>query len=143
MKTILLLALATTASAKERPPCVKVFVTTAGTPAGFTSPNKGTQDSSKDLVASLGHHKTVCVTPDREKAAIVLEVLGRWKTTTFDARRYSTVRVKFIFRDFETELSGSERSGWSDGWDEVADQIAEQVDRWVKDNRAKIDAPPN
>jgi len=51
--------------------------------------------------------------------------------------------VKFIFRDFETELSGSERSGWSDGWDEVADQIAEQVDRWVKDNRAKIDAPPN
>jgi hypothetical protein len=145
-----MLALASSAQAKEQPagPCVPVFVTTAGSKAGFTDPNKDNIHTRDDLADSLKGKKAVCLVDAQDKATIVLEVLGRGKEGVtagmFGAGRDCIVRVKFRFRDFETEMVGSAMGGTmasGGAWSKAAGKVGKQVEQWVIENRAKIDEP--
>jgi len=49
--------------------------------------------------------------------------------------------VKFQYKDFETEMSGSAQGGTlSSGgaWGRAAGKVAKQVEQWVKANREKL-----
>jgi hypothetical protein len=128
-------------------PCVPVFVTSSGAQGGFTDPNKGNQDSMKNLTSSLKDKKAVCVVSEREKARIVLEVMSREKAQAtygpLGPARDCTVRVKFILGDFETEMSASAAGGTmasGGAWSKAAGKVAKQVEEWVIANREKLDA---
>lgn len=159
MKTIVLavvsMFLARAAFGGEQP-CLKssdanapvpVFVTANIAESGFTNPNKGVADSTKNLISSLKGKKSVCLAGKREDASIVLEVLDREKaqmTASFlGTSRDCTVNVKFSFGDFETTLSGSAAGGTvtsGGAWGKAAGKVAKQVDRWVVENRERIAA---
>ena len=106
---VAVIASVATLAAQERTAAVPVFVTSAGAVGGFTDPNKENQDAVKDLRASL-----------KGRPAVVV------------------VDAKFIFKNIETELSGSIR-GEVAVWRRAADKIGDQVEAWVKANRARLD----
>jgi hypothetical protein len=61
--------------------------------------------------------------------------------TGFGVGRDCTVRVKFIFKDSETEMSGSAAGGTlasGGAWSKAAGKVAKQVEEWVSTNRAKL-----
>jgi len=127
---------------------VRVFITSVGAANGFTDPNKDNQDTMKDLRDSLKGRKAVVVTDKRDEATIVLVVMSREKAqataTGFGVGRDCTVRVKFIFKDSETEMSGSAAGGalTSGGaWSKAAGKVAKQVEEWIIANRAKLTEP--
>jgi hypothetical protein len=135
---------ATTAAAIDRP--VSIFVTSDGAANGFTDPNKGNQDTMKDLRDSLKGRKTIALVESREAADIVLVVMSREKAQVTagvfggDARDV-TVRVKFIYKETETEMSASAQGGgmMSGGaWGKAAGKVAKQVEQWIEANRAKL-----
>lgn len=135
---------AETQKASGGPP-VPVFVTSVGAANGFTDPNKDNQDTMKDLRDSIKGKKSLTLVDRREDAAIVLTVMNREKAQTtasvFGAARDCIVRIKFIFKDFETEMSASAQGGTvSSGgaWGKAAGKVAKQVEEWVVANRAKI-----
>lgn len=125
---------------------VRVFVTSVGAANGFTDPNKDNQDTMKDIRESLKGRKAIIVTDQREEAAIVLVVMNREKaqiTAGFlgAPARDCIVRVKFMFRDNETEMSGSAQGGTlgsGGAWSKAAGKVAKQVEQWVSANRAQL-----
>ena len=125
---------------------VPVFVTSVGAVNGFTDPSKDNQDTMKDLRDAIkdDHKKTLVLASKREDAAIVLVVMSREKAQVtagfFGASRDCTVRIKFIFRESETEMSASAQGGTlSSGgaWSKAAGKVAKQVDEWVVANIGK------
>ena len=148
LTTMTFVLVASTTFAKDvTGPCVPVYVTSAGARGGFTDPSKGSQDSMKDLRGAIADKRSLCLVEDREKARIVLEVQSRetaqMTASPIGRMRDRTVQVKFIFGDFETEMSGSAMGGsiGSGGaWKKASGKIAKQVEQWVVANRAKIDA---
>jgi hypothetical protein len=162
---VLIVAIAPSAAAQEPPPIqdlrgamkaafatpvamapVRVFVTSIGAVNGFTDPNKGNQDSVKDLQYALrDHHDLLTLTDTREAATIVLVVTSREKAQVtagfFGASRDCTVRLKFFFRESETEMSASAAGGTlasGGAWYAAADKLVQQVEHWVKANRAQL-----
>lgn len=150
--------------AQTRPDPVRVFITSAGAANGFTDPNKDNQDTVKDLrdnvkgrtfitTNDLRGNKVVKRRPSnimlaesRDDAVIVLIVMHR-ETAQITAgflgapARDRTVRVTFIYGDFETEMSGSAQGGTigsGGAWGKAADKVITQVDQWVTTNRAKL-----
>jgi hypothetical protein len=142
---VVVASVVTLAAQKQTP--VRVFITSVGAANGFTDPNKDNQDTMKDLRDSLKGRKAVVVTDKRDQATIVLVVMSREKAqvtaTAFGAARDCTVRVKFIFRDSETEMSGSAAGGTltsGGAWSKAAGKVAKQVEEWLIANRAQIEA---
>lgn len=118
---------------------VPVFVTSAGALSGFTDPNKDNQETAKDLRDALKKFKEVTLADNQEQALIVLIVQSREKGRQIfrlgprrPAREF-TVRIKFQFKDIETEMSATET-----GSDKAASKIAEQVRDWVRANQDKL-----
>lgn len=124
----------------------KVFVTSVGATNGFTDPNKDNQDSMENLRARLPKQRIkLAVVDKREDADIVLIVQSREKSDLtvgwLGAGRDCTVRVKFIYKDIETEMSGSAQGGsvMSGGaWSKAADKVAKQVAQWVQENASRM-----
>jgi hypothetical protein len=111
---VAILALVVPIGAQKRIAPVRLFITSIGAANGFTDPNKGNQDTMQDLRADLKNYKTLALTDTRDQATIVLVVMDREKaqsTVGFGIGRDCTVRVKFIFNDLETEMSGSAMGG--------------------------------
>lgn len=55
--------------------------------------------------------------------------------------RDRAVRVKFIYKDFETEMSGSAQGGTlgsRGAWSKAANKVLKQVEEWVTANRSKL-----
>ncbi len=118
-----------------------VFVTSVGAIDGFTDPNKDNQDTMKDLRDSLrGYKKEVTVVDKREQALVVLVVQSREKAqgtaSVLGPGRDCTVRIKFVFRDTETDMSGSAMGGASHQWRRV-----EQGCRKSSQASARLDSP--
>jgi hypothetical protein len=70
----------------------------------------------------------------RETAQVTAGFLG-------GAARDRMVRVKFLYKDLETEMSASAQGGTmgsGDAWGNAAGKVMNQVDDWVKANRAKL-----
>jgi len=133
----------TLAAQKSTP--VSVFITSVGAANGFTDPNKDNQDTMKDLRDSLKGRKALVVTDKRDDATIVLVVMSREKAqltaTAFGPARDCTVRVKFIFKDSETEMSGSAAGGTltsGGAWSKAAGKVAKQVEEWVATNKVHL-----
>jgi hypothetical protein len=125
---------------------IAVFVTSDGAGDGFTDPNKGNQDTMKDLRDSLKGRKSIAIAQTREVADIVLVVMDREKSqltiSGFSGlSRDCVVRVKFIHKDTETMLSGSATSGQfgsGGGWGRAAGKVAKQVEQWIDANKDKL-----
>jgi hypothetical protein len=131
--------------AAAQPKALAVFVTSVGAADGFTDPNKDNQDTMKDLRSSLKGRSGIVLTERREDALIVLVVQNREKAQltagVFGAQRDCTVRVKFVYKSTETELSGSAAGGTlSSGgaWSKAAGKVAKQVEEWVAANKEKL-----
>lgn len=135
---------------KTRPAPVSVYVTSAGAMNGLTDPSKDNQNTVKDLRNAVKDRKGLVLTETREKADIVLVVMNREKAQITagmfgDAARDVMLRVKFIFRGSESEMTASAQGGtlMSGGaWSRAAGKISKQVEDWVEANRAAIAAPP-
>jgi hypothetical protein len=77
---------------------------------------------------------------------IVLVVLNRETAQTTagflgSPARDRMVRVKFMYGDFETEMSGSAQGGTlgsGGAWGKAAGKVIKQVDEWVTTNRSKL-----
>jgi len=136
----------TFAQSSKQPTPVPVFVTSVGAVNGFTDPNRDNQDTMKDLRDSLkGFKKEITIVDQREQAVIVLIVQSRQKAQAtagaLGAGRDCIVRIKFVFRDSETEMSGSALGGlMSSGgaWSKAAGKVAKQVRDWVRENASKL-----
>jgi hypothetical protein len=153
MKTSLLLVAAfalcpAVVAAQTRIP---IFVTSVGASDGLTDPNKENQDTMKDLRDSLKGRKGIVLTERREDAAIVLVVQGREKAQLTVSplsgilgtgpSRDCIVRVKFLYKGTETEMSGSANGGalMSGGaWGKAAGKVAKQIEQWIDANREKL-----
>lgn len=149
MRTIILLvgaltlAIATAASAEP----VTVFVTSVGAVNGRTDPNKGNQDSVKDLQKAIEKTRTLRLVSSASEATIVLRVLGR----NID-RRVSTGKLGSVLSGRSTdhgvalsvaleydgaasELTESVVGEQGFGvWGRVATQMVKQIEKWVVDN---------
>jgi len=121
-------------------------VTSVGAANSFTDPNKDNQDTMKDLREAIKGHKTLALAESRDDAVIVLVVMSR-ETAQVTAgflgspARDRAVRVKFIYKDFETEMSGSAQGGTlgsGGAWGKAAGKVVKQVDEWVTANRSKL-----
>lgn len=147
--TFILAALAVgTASAKDG---ISVYVTSVGASDGMTDPNKENQDTVKDLRDSLKGKKNVVPIDKRDEATIVLVVQSREKAQITASpmgailgsgpSRDCTVRVKFIYKTTESELSGSAAGGtMSSGgaWSKAAGKVAKQVEQWIEANKDQV-----
>jgi hypothetical protein len=123
-----------------------VFITSVGAANGFTDPNKDNQDTMKDLRDAIKGHKTLALAESRDDAVIILVVMNR-ETAQVTAgflgapARDRMVRVKFLYKDLETEMSGSAQGGTlgsGGAWGKAAGKVMKQVDDWVKANRSKL-----
>jgi hypothetical protein len=139
------LLLLVSVSVTTAPAGVPVFVTSVGAANGMTDPNKDNQDTMKDLRDSLKGRKGLTLTDNRENAAIVLVVMSREKAqvtaSAFGPARDCTVRVKFIYKDSETEMSASAQGGTltsGGAWSKAAGKVAKQVEEWIAANKAKL-----
>jgi hypothetical protein len=138
---------ATPLSAKDLDrPSVPVFVTSSGAVDGFTDPNKDNRDTMNDLRQSLKGRKRLEVVDHRDAAVIVLTVLGRDRALSMPmgfgiVGRDVVVKVRFQYRDVDTEMSASALGGTvgsGGAWRTAASKIASQVDEWIKVNRDKL-----
>jgi hypothetical protein len=140
-----LIPAAALAASSER---TKIYVTSAGTQNGLTDPSKDNADTVKDLREAISDRKALALAESPEDALIVLTVLNRETaglTGGFmgTAARDRTIRVKFTYQDFETELTASAQGGTlgsGGAWGKAAKKIAKQVEAWVTQNRAKLSA---
>jgi hypothetical protein len=111
---------------------VKVFVTSAAAQNGFTDPSKDNADTVKDLRKAIDDQKSLALADSAEDAAIVLTVLGRETANLTGglmgtAARDRTIRVKFVYQDFKTELTASAQGGTlgsGGAWGKAAKMIA-------------------
>jgi hypothetical protein len=116
--------------------------------------SKARTDSVKDVRRHLENKKkTLVVVDDRASADMTLEVLGRDlvptgnMTTMWDPvlgntqstqNVAGTLWVKLTVGDYSTTVVG--RGGaFAGAWSVAADDISAKVDRWIKDNGAKVD----
>jgi 7-keto-8-aminopelargonate synthetase-like enzyme len=149
---LLVLTTATVGRAQDIP----VYVFTQTNNAGFVDEGaKRRQDSVKDLRGWLAKKKGIVLVEDAASAVVTLEVLasaqagtGEQRTTTRNTwlggvsgstveETAATLRTTLKVGDYTTELIG--RNGQAFGaWKEAANAVAVQVDKWVRDNRAKL-----
>jgi hypothetical protein len=116
--------------------------------------SKARADSVKDVRRHLENKKkTVAVVDERGGADMTLEVLGRDLVPTGDMTTAwdpvlgntkttqniaGTLWVKLTVGDYSTTVVG--RGGaFAGAWSVAADDISAKVDRWIKDNGAKVD----
>jgi hypothetical protein len=139
MTSLLLVALLVTAQP------IPIYVTSIGAANGMTDPNKDNQDTAKDLRDALKGRPGLVLVNDREAATIVLIVQSREKaqiTAGFlGAGRDCTVRVTFLYKDVEQDMSASASGGTlssGGGWSRAAGKVAKQVEHWIKANREQL-----
>lgn len=125
---------------------VPVFVTSVGAVNGMTDPNRDNQDTAKDLRNALQDYKReIAIVDTRDAATIVLTVQSREKAQVtaglFALARDCTVRIRFQFKETDTEMSASAQGGTlgsGGAWKKAAGKVAKQVREWVQTNRGKI-----
>ncbi len=115
--------------------------------------SKARADSVKDVRRHLQNKKkTVVLVEDRRGADLTLEVLGRdlvptgdmttaWDPVLGDTKTTQNVAgtlwIKMTVGDYSTKIVG--RGGaFAGAWSVAADDISAKVDRWIKDNGAKV-----
>jgi hypothetical protein len=147
MKTLLAFALLFSLGfAPQSKDKIRVYVFTAIDPAGLVDQaQKDRLDSVRDIAGKLSGRRFVVV-QTAEQADIRIEVLARgwWRAVDWDRRpapRVGPTRnvlvvdvTLFVGADYRTNLRGSDVYTWA----AAASDCANQVDRWVKDNRARI-----
>jgi hypothetical protein len=138
---------------KDKTQPLKVYVFTAE--ARFIdAESKARADSVKDVRRHLENKKkTVVLVDDRRSADMTLEVLGRNLVPTGDTTTAwdpvlgevkttqdssSTLWVKMTVGDYSTRIIGH-GPAFAAAWSVAADDISAKVDRWIKDNGAKVD----
>ncbi len=116
--------------------------------------SKARADSVKDVRRHLQNKKkTVVLVEDRRGADMTLEVLGRdlvptgdmttaWDPVLGDTKTTQNVAgtlwIKMTVGDYSTKIIG--RGGaFAGAWSVAADDVSAKVDRWIKDNGAKVD----
>lgn len=132
---------------------INVFVQSEN--GGFTAP--GAADSALDLQKSLRNKsKTLRIVDSESEADIIVRVDGRdsrkevdsftsnsntskdgrstTKTTTANDKTVRTVHATLISGDYTLPLTAESDMGWRF----AADNIAGQVERWARDNSARL-----
>ena len=150
MAVVVLSQVAITDAQKLQPAPVSVYVTSVGAVGGLSDPNKDNQNTVKDLRNAVKDRKGLVLSEKREQADIVLVVMNREKAQITaglfgDPARDVILRVKFIFRGSESDMTASAQGGTlSSGgaWSRAAGKISKQIEEWVGANRAAIAAPP-
>jgi hypothetical protein len=151
--TMVLMAASPLLAQKDSTRPFRVYVFTAE--AKFIdADSKARADSVKDVRRHLENKKkTVTLVEDRKSADMTLEVLGRdlvptgdmttaWDPVLGDTKTTQNVAgtlwVKMTVGDYSTKVVG--RGGAFVGaWSVAADDVSAKVDRWIKDNGAKVD----
>jgi hypothetical protein len=155
---VVVLAMLLTASSlvfaqKDKTEPFKVYVFTAEAKY-VDAESKARTDSVKDLCRVLGYKKkTVVLVEDRKSAEMTLEVLGRdivptgnmttaWDPVLGETKTTqdtgSTLWVKMTVGDYSTRIIGH-GPGLVAAYRVAAGEISEKIDRWIKDNGAKVD----
>lgn len=127
---------------------IPVFVKSGSATGGFTDPDKGRLDSTKDIMEKLRDSKTVRVAAE-DQAVIILEILGR--DTKLDqghaltamfgglGQKHSSVTVRLTAGEYTTEFTGTGgASGVFSGYGKAAAKVMKELDAWVKANDAKL-----
>jgi hypothetical protein len=138
---------------KDKTQLFRVYVFTAEAKY-VDADSKAREDSVKDLRRFLENKKkTLVLVEDRRSADMTLEVLGRdlvptgnmttaWDPvlgetkTTQDSG--STLWVKMTVGDYSTRIIGH-GPAFAAAYRVAADDVSAKVDRWIKDNGAKVD----
>jgi hypothetical protein len=132
---------------------VRVYVA-RGDASGFTS-GAGAEDSALDLIKSLRNRKTLVVVHSESEADVVVRLGSRHKTSSVgsfttihsknkdDQKSVSTtyanqkterlLPVTLEVDDFKLDLEGKSITGRG-----AADQVASQVEKWSKENYARL-----
>jgi hypothetical protein len=151
--TMVLMASSLLFAQKDKTGPFRVYVFTAEAKY-VDAESKARVDSVKDVRRHLENKKkTVVLVEDRKSADMTLEVLGRDlvptgdMTTTWDPglgdtkttqNVAGTLWVKMTVGDYSTKVVG--RGGaFLGAWSVAADDISAKVDRWIKDNSAKVE----
>jgi hypothetical protein len=150
---MLLLASSLMLAQKDKTGPLRVYVFTAE--AKFIdADSKARADSVKDVRRHLENKKkTVVLVEDRKSADMTLEVLGRNLVPTGDMTtawdpvlgetkttqdNSATLWVKMTVGDYSTRIIGH-GPAFAAAWSVAADDISAKVDRWIKDNGAKVE----
>jgi hypothetical protein len=151
--TMVLMAAAPLFAQKDKTEPFRVYVFTAE--AKFIdADSKARADSVKDVRRHLENKKkTVALVEDRRGADMTLEVLGRDLVPTGDMTTAldpvlgdtrttqnvaGTLWVRMTVGDYSTKIVGR-GGGFAGAWSVAADDISAKVDRWIKDNGAKVE----
>jgi 2-C-methyl-D-erythritol 4-phosphate cytidylyltransferase len=151
--TMVLMASSLLFAQKDKTQLFKVYVFTAEAKY-VDADSKARADSVKDLLRFIENKKkTMVLVEDRKSAEMTLEVLGRdlvatgsmttaWDPVLGDTKTTQNVAgtlwVKMTVGDYSTKIVG--RGGaFAGAWSVAADDISAKVDRWIKDNGAKVD----
>ncbi len=115
--------------------------------------SKARTDSVKDLRRFLDKKKTMVLVEDRKSAEMTLEVLGRdlvptgnmttaWDPVLGETKTTqdtgSTLWVKMTVGDYSTRIIGN-GPAFVGAYRVAAADLLAKVDRWIKDNGAKVD----
>jgi hypothetical protein len=153
---ILVGSLAITAAAQttatKRPVRIFIFTQVAQPGQPIPSDQKARQDSVADLKTSLINHRTVVVeATSPAQIDLYLEVLRRelrdgpdLKTESYlrgfvgvlvELMAFVSVRISAVGNDSATHIEGG-----GPGWPEAAEDVLNGVEKWVKQNQAKLPA---
>lgn len=132
---------------------VNVYVFAKPDPSGFVErEQKAREDSVKDITRAFDRKKVWPVS-NAQDAKVSLEVLGRGYEDTGRTSSQSvaafgslwtdskpqtipTIHAVLRYLDYEKPLTCQ----WSGDWLSVAKRCVSQVQRWIADNRARIDS---
>lgn len=130
---------------------VRIYLFTAPSKGGFVdADSKDRADAVQDVLKVLGKKKTVIVVGQADKAEVTLEITRRgWELANgtflgskpiYNDNRVSQeglVRATLTVGDYSTDFVG--RGGHMAGmWSNAAGDLASKVDKWIKDNSARI-----
>jgi hypothetical protein len=151
--TMVLMASSLLFAQKDKTGPFRVYVFTAEAKY-VDADSKARADSVKDLRRVLEYKKkTVVLVEDRKSAEMTLEVLGRdivptgnmttaWDPVLGETKTTqdtgSTLWVKMTVGDYSTRIIGHGPALVA-AYRVAAGEISEKVDRWIKDNGAKVD----
>ena len=139
---VLALGILVAAPALAGVPPIRVYVFTAKpqpgafAPADFQDRADSVKDIRRSVPTDFDFFAPATLTDDRDKADVVVEVLGREREA--DARMF-TVHILVSAGTFTEKINGRHASKASDtGWGAAADDATYQLLRWVKQNEKQL-----
>lgn len=140
----LVLALATVAWAEDSKIRVYAFAV-----LDYADDPKELSDSVKDLTKEIGKRKHLEVVGTAEAADIVVEILHRrkerrtelsyenWDRERFETTDWRIVSYRMTAGEFKHQAEVEGKS-----WRQAAGRLSKEVERWAKENRARLLALP-